>query len=644
MVAQGKLFLAFDRKAPGLMLWLSSALLLLVVCINAWVSDDAYITFRVCYNFVHGYGPVFNPGERVQVYTNPLWMLLFSGLYVFTEEGFFSSIILSLVLLSGILWLMHTRIFKGTWAGVWVVFLMGWSLSFVEYSTSGLENILNGFLLTLFFVVFFSEAEGRRRLVFLSLIAALGMVSRMDTALLYAPALAFTFWQTRSWRSAFAAVLCFLPFFLWEMFATFYYGFPFPNSAYAKLNAGVSQSDYWQHGLWYYANALRRDPVTLAGIAAGIWTACRPGLRRGIPLAAGLLLYAIYVARIGGDFMAGRFLYLPFLGGLLLFAKSLATLRWSWVAGAILLLLGICNLHNPWYRELRPAPPRSACVDKHGIADERGWYHNASSLAALNDTSWVKVCEHNLDQSEKNCTAESRQVMFWDFLGYMGYSVGPCTHVSDRYALADPLLSRLPRNEVPGWRIGHLDRVFPRGYRESLYKNQNQIWDDSLCIYYQHLLTITQGPLWSAERLQTIWRCNLGQYDHLVNKEFYRNPSRLDISLAELQRRHPDGEGFGQPGQTIMFNHRPLTVHLDGAEPFEQFEISLGCEVAYRLDFMQGEKKTGEIRLPGYWSSRGLETDTLQVPVGLAGKFDAIRIEATAGSDYFSLGHLIPLR
>jgi len=43
---------------------------------NAWLSDDAYITLRTVYNFIHGYGLTWNVGERVQTYTHPLWMFL----------------------------------------------------------------------------------------------------------------------------------------------------------------------------------------------------------------------------------------------------------------------------------------------------------------------------------------------------------------------------------------------------------------------------------------------------------------------------------------------------------------------------------------------------------------------------------------
>ena len=42
------------------------------------MGDDAHMTFRSVWNFVHGYGLTYNPDERVQAYTHPLWMFAIS--------------------------------------------------------------------------------------------------------------------------------------------------------------------------------------------------------------------------------------------------------------------------------------------------------------------------------------------------------------------------------------------------------------------------------------------------------------------------------------------------------------------------------------------------------------------------------------
>jgi hypothetical protein len=45
---------------------------------QAWISEDAFITLRHVDNFISGYGPVFNPGERVEGFSHPLWFAVLS--------------------------------------------------------------------------------------------------------------------------------------------------------------------------------------------------------------------------------------------------------------------------------------------------------------------------------------------------------------------------------------------------------------------------------------------------------------------------------------------------------------------------------------------------------------------------------------
>jgi len=64
---------------PTRVLLVAAALVPLFACSRGrprapyWLCDDAYISFRYVRNFVEGRGLVFNPGERVEGYTNFLW-------------------------------------------------------------------------------------------------------------------------------------------------------------------------------------------------------------------------------------------------------------------------------------------------------------------------------------------------------------------------------------------------------------------------------------------------------------------------------------------------------------------------------------------------------------------------------------------
>ena len=44
-----------------------------------WISEDAFIDLRVVRNLLAGHGPVYNIGERVEAFTNPLWVALLTG-------------------------------------------------------------------------------------------------------------------------------------------------------------------------------------------------------------------------------------------------------------------------------------------------------------------------------------------------------------------------------------------------------------------------------------------------------------------------------------------------------------------------------------------------------------------------------------
>ena len=88
---------AAARRDPIRIFAPAAFLLFACVLTNAWVVDDAYITFRTVDNFIHNYGPTWNVDERVQAYTHPLWMFVISASAMVTGEVFFTSIAVSLI-------------------------------------------------------------------------------------------------------------------------------------------------------------------------------------------------------------------------------------------------------------------------------------------------------------------------------------------------------------------------------------------------------------------------------------------------------------------------------------------------------------------------------------------------------------------
>ena len=177
------------RRRPGRSLALATLALLFaaVVLRTAWVSDDAYITFRTVDNALHGDGLRWNPAERVQTYTHPLWMLLLLATTAVTGNPYLSSLGLSFAL-TGCAVVCLLRSASGR-TGPSVLALVGitWSSAFVDYSTSGLENALSHALLGVLLVACADPTDGGRSAFRRGMIVALIGTTRLDLLVLAGP-------------------------------------------------------------------------------------------------------------------------------------------------------------------------------------------------------------------------------------------------------------------------------------------------------------------------------------------------------------------------------------------------------------------------------------------------------------------------
>jgi len=308
---------------------------------NAWVGDDAYITFRTIDNFVNGHGLTWNTIDRVQAYTHPLWMFLMTFLYLLTGEFFLTVIAFSLVLTILAVLLVTQKIAKSNVTTLLVLLALMLSKSFVDYSISGLENPLIHLFIALFAYNFFKYETNPGSLFMLSLIAGLACLNRMDTILFFVPALIYAFWKIRAVKNFFIILAGFSPFIIWELFSLWYYGFLFPNTAYAKLSTGIGRSDLILQGLAYLKNALIMDPLSVVIIICGFVVTFISKERHKLSLSFGILLYLAYVVYIGGDFMSGRFLAAPFFCSVILLVQSklVFTKRSLALIGIIILIL-----------------------------------------------------------------------------------------------------------------------------------------------------------------------------------------------------------------------------------------------------------------------------------------------------------------
>ncbi|MFZ5911711.1 MAG: hypothetical protein ACOYYU_17000 [Chloroflexota bacterium] len=491
---------------------------LVVLARNAWASDDAFITLRTVYNVLHGDGLRWNGAERVQTFTHPLWLFVLIPFYVAIRDPFFTLYAAGMVASLLTVYVLLAKFFPQPWGIPLALAFVLSSKSFVDYSSSGLENPLSHLLALLFAGLLLQSAgSSSKRVFFLSLLAALSMLNRLDTLLLFLPALLLTAYETRKtiWQSGKWMVLGFLPIILWEGFSLLYYGFPFPNTYYAKLTTGIPQSDLYQQGWLYFQNSLVWDHVSLPTIGLAVLLSLFSRQARRASLALGILLYLAYIVRIGGDFMSGRFFSTVFVLSVALLGSLILTWRLASRAAPALMLASSVFILMVGLTSTRPPLLVRALTGtnavENGIADEKATYFRCCGLLNRWSRSWLPKVAEDARQARR----DAEPIIVRESIGIYGFYAGPNVYIMDKVCVGDPLRARLP--VTSDWRIGHFPRHVPAGYIETITDDfQNHIREPHLREYYDKLLLVTRGDLFSLERLRVILEFNLGKYDPLL--------------------------------------------------------------------------------------------------------------------------------
>lgn len=559
--------------------WAVLAVLLALILAPAWVCDDAYITMRTVDNAVNGFGLRWNVAERVQTYTHPLWMISLIPAYWLTGDAYISLIVLS-VAASVAAALILYRVAGTPTAGVVGLGLACLSKSFTDYSTSGLENPLAHVLVATAVATLWSD---RAKDVSLFLLGSLVALTRLDLALLLAPALLMVIVQRR-WSVLRAVTVGALPVLGWEVFSLFYYGYPFPNTAYAKLNTGLPSGELARQGLEYLADSFLRDPITLMTCTVAVVLGAVRPTRRSTPIAAGIALYLLYIVRIGGDYMSGRFLSVPFLCAVLLICgPDWKTSPWlRRYAVAILAVVGVlamaARLAWPDSDRLRgwllPGQvPR--------IADARGGVVTLGTVWTDRDirNSWA-------DMGRRLRREHRSRVLKWGAVGFVGFFGGPQIHILDGLALGDPLLARLPI--VRPWWPGHYIRREPEGYEETLASGSMALKDPHLAAYYSVLREVTRENLFSWHRLSAVIGMNLGRFDYLL-KEYGHEAIDGPVTAKRMTLNFGDGLAIWERGLTVRLSESLCTDQVQlGAGENQRFLIRY-----YRNNGAVGEQQLG---------------------------------------------------
>jgi arabinofuranosyltransferase len=452
------------------------ALLLVLGWHRRWMAEDAFIYLRVVEHVLAGHGPVFNVGERVEIYTSPLWLLLLSAgaaaLPRLTPEriavaaGLAASVLGLLAAERGALRLTGTsRSGAVLPLGALVVAALP---PYWDFATSGLETGLVFAWLGVSFLglsrVLLAE---RGNATALATLLGLGPLVRPDLAIVSAGFLFVALSAIRPRTSAAAlrllAAAAALPL-AYQALRMGYFASLVPAPALAKRAFDA----HWAQGLrylddlgrtyWLAAPVLLLLGWRLAALGRLAPHGRGPALLLAVVPAVSGLAHAAYVVRLGGDFMHARLL-LPSLFAVLLPVAAVVEDRrriravLAGVVGTWAIACGLW-LRVPYAGEIGPA----------GIADERGYYMKAGpprvTLADYDDHVWVQR-----GRALRALAEERQRILMLDDgavpgppldprvradvvagnqnVGLAGYAAGPRVHLVDRLGLGDPLAARL---------------------------------------------------------------------------------------------------------------------------------------------------------------------------------------------------------
>ena len=421
-----------------------------------WMSDDGFINLRVVSELRAGHGPVFNPGERVEAFTSPLWVsVLFVGdlltplrlEYVAVTFGIILAVAgLTLAILGAMR--LHprsdaTRFWFPAGALVLAVLAPMW-----KFASSGLENGLTFAWLGGCLAVLASWSRTSRRLsVWAAVLVGLGPLVRPEFLLLsigFVGVVLADEWGSRGWRArlgllgaAFALPV------VYQIFRMGYFASLVANPALAKEATGSNWSAGWtyflatfvdSYGLWMALLIL-----AVAAIGPLVLGLRRRAQRRGMFVIAafviGGIVQALYIVRVGGDFMHARLL-LPAL--FLVVAPVAAVPLTRRFLGALLVtpwvlvaLVGLRSVDDQ-PRALGPNTMNAITVEDFGLGPggpQGAWfsgpgvYYFETRLPGLPSGPTTAVATYGT--------------------GLPSYALGPNTYVLDLLGLGDALTSHM---------------------------------------------------------------------------------------------------------------------------------------------------------------------------------------------------------
>lgn len=532
-----------------------------------WLCDDAFISFRYAQNLLRYGELVFNPGERVEGYTNFLWTLLLAGvqrLGMPPEEGAVLFGLISYTLLIFLFWALSPSLLGGFRPLSLLALALHGHMTI--FATSGLETMFFS-MLAVAGTLWISDPK-RAPLPAFALLGT-SLLVRPDGVVFFAAAslsYGLRLWDEAgrprklslalsvSWARAQIGIVALIAaywFWRWNYFDAF-----FPNTFYAKS----AHSPYAAQGLVYiglYFLSYWALPLGALLILLQFWrrskAAAPPADARSPenlvatlrPLWIAVVMWLLYVTWIGGDFMFARHLtpITPLLYLLLerFGRKAFAGTVWQGrkLAPAIVALFLIAGtaLRIDPYRISRETA--IALAARTGIVEESIIYkrelmeRSASQARAL--AAYIR---------ESGVT-----IAFWGAGAFLVYYMDPVRGIEASTGLTEAALARRPLHKRG--RIGH-EKGADFAYLQSRGVDISLQRPPPERDYSWNRITLAGIPV--ACELLRYDRRRLQQLAKAPGIEFVEFPAYLDRYIAEREGRRPSPTEL-QAFQRFYFDH-----------------------------------------------------------------------------------------
>lgn len=321
--------------------------------VHARGSDDAYISYRYAENLAEGHGLVYNPGERVEGYSNLLYVLLLTPMALIAPGVVYIwSLALNLICVLGAFLLFYRFVesrLDRTRASIAALFFAACPPVWV-WTASGLETPLVLVLQIGMWVAIESvvDSEEQRNLVILLLLTVLLMIARADGFITPLAAILYLLLRGKVRAALYSAGTVALTLAAYTLWRYSYYGYPFPNTYYAKVSGPLPER-------LDHAMTQLRDIALKSGLLAYLlailfetFDAIKNSLeKRAWPLskvgfeAVFAVCWLMYWFYIGGDIFDERFLLALYPMGIYALLKVSGQI---WVSRPSMLLIGLVML------------------------------------------------------------------------------------------------------------------------------------------------------------------------------------------------------------------------------------------------------------------------------------------------------------